>query len=82
MREPDPIAVEAATASGMFGMSVKSWNRMNREEQIPAPRKMRGMFRWDVAELRAWTAAGCPVRADWTYRPNGSTKSSKSRRVR
>ena len=59
-----PIAVDATAAAVLFGLSKRTWLRMNADEEIPAPRQIRGL-RWDVAELRAWSAANCPVRAEW-----------------
>ena len=74
-----PIAVDATAAAVLFGMSKRTWLRMNAEKQIPAPRQIRGAIRWDVAELRAWSAADCPVRSKWSW---GGTTGTKRRRRR
>ncbi len=65
MTTSDKILVEAPDAASLCSMSRRMWMRLNKDEQIPAPRKLRSKTLWDVAELRAWSAAGCPERAKW-----------------
>jgi prophage regulatory protein len=38
---------------------------MNDRGKLPAPSRLGGRVIWDVAELRRWSAAGCPERAAW-----------------
>ena len=64
----DAIAIPADEAASRIGVSKRTWLRMNRDGEIPAPRKIRSMIRWDVAELRAWSAAGMPSRSEWEAR--------------
>ena len=62
-RTTAPIAVDASEAGALFGMSKRSWERMDKAGLVPAPRKLSAqMIRWDVAELRAWSANGMPPR--------------------
>ncbi len=61
----DKILVDASDAAILCGVSKQTWMRAHKDGQVPEPRKLRSMIRWDVQELRAWTAAGCPERAKW-----------------
>ena len=64
MIPPPPIAVDADVAAAMFGMSAQSWRRKAKAGLVPAPGRMGPMLRWDVADLKAWSAAGMPTK--WT----------------
>lgn len=61
----EPLAVRAADAAALVGLSEASWWRMNSGAKIPAPVKLNGSTVWPVAELRAWIAAGAPDRRTW-----------------
>jgi predicted DNA-binding transcriptional regulator AlpA len=61
------LAVSAAGAAKMFQVSRSLWWKLHAAGKIPLPRYSLGTkaTRWDVAELRAWWAAGAPDRASW-----------------
>ena len=63
MTTSDKILVDAFDAASLCGVSKQTWLRANKDAQVPTPRKLRSKILWDVQELRAWTAAGCPERA-------------------
>lgn len=60
-----PIAVPGPDAARLFGLSARSWRRLNSAGLCPAPLRLNGAVRWDVAELRSWAAAGTPSRSKW-----------------
>lgn len=53
---------EAARACGM---SPATWDRLVSAGKTPAPIRLGKRLVWRVAELQAWTDAGCPPRAEW-----------------
>lgn len=65
MAEMLTIAVDAKDAAAMFGLSDRSWRRMNAAGQCPRPLRLGGAVRWNTDELREWAAAGSPSRARW-----------------
>lgn len=63
-----PLLVRAAVAGPLCGRSEASWWRDHSAQRVPAPVKLAGGTYWRTAELRAWVAAGCPVRREWEAR--------------
>jgi predicted DNA-binding transcriptional regulator AlpA len=60
-----PLLLTARQAAELCGVSEATWWRLHAAAKCPAPVKIGGSTRWRVAELRAWTEAGCPPRAEW-----------------
>ena len=61
----EPIAVDRAEAARLIGISDRHWRKLLAEDRVPAPIRLGRRTLWAVAELRAWTAAGCPCRETW-----------------
>ena len=62
---PAPIAVGAADAAAMLGVSRRSWARLQATGRLPAPRRLGARVLWGVDELRSWWDAGCPDQLAW-----------------
>jgi predicted DNA-binding transcriptional regulator AlpA len=60
-----PLLLTAHQAAELCGLSKATWWRLHAARKCPAPIKIGSSTRWRVAELRAWTEAGCPSRAEW-----------------
>jgi hypothetical protein len=60
-----PVLVDAATASRMMGVSVRTWLTLNRKGLCPRPVLGLRTLRWSVEELKVWGRAGCLPRAKW-----------------
>lgn len=63
-----PIAVDCKGAGDLFGISDRSWRRMNAAGLCPQPIQLGGKggaVRWMVDELTRWGLAGSPSRARW-----------------
>lgn len=60
-----PVAIGAKAAAKMFSVSLRSWERWNCSNKIPAPTSLGGCRRWDRAELLLWWKNGTPVRHIW-----------------
>ena len=61
----EPIAVGAAQAAELFGISERKWRSMDVAGQVPLAIRLGEQPRWCVAELRAWAACGAPSRVEW-----------------
>jgi predicted DNA-binding transcriptional regulator AlpA len=62
----DELLVAAATAARVLGISRAQLWKLHSAGKIPAPVYLGTKApRWRVAELQAWTAAGCPPRDQW-----------------
>lgn len=61
----EPLAVDANRAASLYGVSVRFWWTLHSSGRCPLPVRLGRAVRWDVAELRAWLAAGCPTRDKW-----------------
>lgn len=61
----EPLAVDTDGAGRLVNASGRSWRRWHSAGLVPVPVRIGGSIRWDVSELRAWIAAGCPTRARW-----------------
>ena len=64
--ETTPIAVAAAQAAALLGISRAQIWKLHSAGRIPMPIYLGAKApRWRVDELRAWLAAGAPDRASW-----------------
>lgn len=62
-----PLAVDAATAARLIGLSRSHFLSLEKQGFI-GPRPIQNLGKrclYCVDELRRWTAAGMPRRADW-----------------
>jgi len=60
------IAVSAAQAAAMHGISRAQWWKLHAMGKVPLPIYLGAKApRWRVDELRAWATAGAPDRATW-----------------
>jgi prophage regulatory protein len=62
---PPPLLVRAPAAARLCGVSRATWHRLAAASRTPAPLRLGGAVLWRVAELVAWTEAGCPDRRTW-----------------
>ncbi|HEY7157901.1 MAG TPA: hypothetical protein VH575_28345 [Gemmataceae bacterium] len=60
-----PLLVRRREAARLCGLSPASWDRLHVSGRCPAPVRLGGAVLWRVAELIAWTEAGCPDRETW-----------------
>ena len=58
----DRIAKEAAA---LVGRSLRTWRSWDAGGRVPRAVRIGRSVHWRAAELRAWTAAGCPSRKHW-----------------
>ena len=61
----EPIAVDAKGAAALFCCSERHWRTLDTEGKVPCPIRIGASVRWDLNELRRWSAAGCPARLEW-----------------
>jgi len=63
---PDRVMVDAAGLADMLALSRSSIFNLKKAGRLPAPVNVSIRApRWDVAEIRAWSAAGCPDVQTW-----------------
>ncbi len=60
-----PLLARASDAARLCGVSGATFDRLRSAGKIPAPLRLGGSLCWRVAELAAWTEAGCPDRKTW-----------------
>jgi predicted DNA-binding transcriptional regulator AlpA len=60
-----PLLVRRKVAARLCGVSVASWDRLHAAGKTPQPVRLGAALVWRIAELRAWTAAGCPPLSEW-----------------
>jgi predicted DNA-binding transcriptional regulator AlpA len=65
MITPAPLLVDAREAARLCGVSRTTWLSLSQQGLTPEPLRLGRRVLWRVAELRAWTAAGCPARSRW-----------------
>ena len=66
--EMSTVMVKAIDAKGlaeMLGLSVRTIRRLDCSAKLPRPVHIGGAVRWNVPEIEAWLAAGCPDREKW-----------------
>ena len=62
----EPLAVDAAGAGRLVGVSRATWWRWHSAGRVPMPVRIGAKTpRWRTAELREWLDAGCPDRETW-----------------
>ncbi|MEX2214986.1 MAG: AlpA family phage regulatory protein [Phycisphaeraceae bacterium] len=59
------IAISAANAAVMCGMSRSQWYVLNSTDRCPRPVRVGGKTLWLINELIAWMEAGAPTREKW-----------------
>jgi len=59
------LALDAKSLAALLQVSVRHLRRMDAAGTLPRPVKLGRAVRWPVSEVRAWLAAGCPVRETW-----------------
>ncbi len=60
------ILADCKTAAAMLSISPSGLRNLLDAGKIIAPRKLGNRVLFDVAELRAWSRAGCPNRLLWS----------------
>jgi predicted DNA-binding transcriptional regulator AlpA len=60
-----PLAVSAAAAAALVGISRGHWLRLCSAGRVPEPVRLGRCVRWNVDELKRWIEAGCPGRDVW-----------------
>ena len=61
----EPLLVASPGAAKLCGCSTRTWQQLASAGSTPAWVKLANKRLWQVAELRAWTLAGCPTRERW-----------------
>lgn len=68
-----PLAVPAAEAAALLGVSRSQLYKLNSQGKLPSPIRLGTRApRWRVSDLEAWLAAGCPDRATWERTKGGA----------
>lgn len=62
---PAPLAVDAAEAARLCGVSAAHWYAMLSAGRCPAGFRLGRRRLWGVTELRDWVSAGCLPRDRW-----------------
>ena len=62
---PAPLLVDAHEAARLCGVCRAHWLRMHSAGRVPMPVRLGRCVRWNVDELKRWSAAGCPGRDRW-----------------
>ncbi len=60
------LAVGAADAAAMMGVSPRNWWRWHAAGRTPPSFKVGGRRLWRVSDLRAWAESGFPRRTETT----------------
>lgn len=62
------LLVDTRQASRLLKVSAKTLYNMHTQKRMPKPIRLGGTFvRWSLAELIAWSKAGCPPQSEWVY---------------
>jgi len=64
-RALEPLAVSAAEAAALLGVSRSTWYDWHDAGKTPRGLKIGGRRLWDYAELQRWVSAGAPPRVKW-----------------
>jgi excisionase family DNA binding protein len=59
------ILANLAEMAKLLGISRAHAARLNAAGRLPRGVRLGRCVRWNVAELHAWTSAGCPARERW-----------------
>jgi excisionase family DNA binding protein len=69
------LLVTAREAAKLLGISERHFRKLVASGGAPRPVRLGRSVRWNVDELRAWTAAGSPSRERWeVMRDSGGQK--------
>lgn len=71
---PAPLLLSAARVAEQFDIGLRTVRTWDAAGRLPKPVRIGVTVRWCAAELAAWTAAGCPDRAEWEARKAASRK--------
>jgi predicted DNA-binding transcriptional regulator AlpA len=66
-----PLAVEAAMAAHLCGVSRATWYSLRKAGRIPRPVRLGRRVLWRIEELQEWMAAGCPPCSRWDAMKKG-----------
>jgi predicted DNA-binding transcriptional regulator AlpA len=61
----EPMHLAGKHAGPFAGVSVSTWWRLHAAGKVPRPVRLGSRTLWRLAELRAWSEAGCPDRQTW-----------------
>jgi len=59
------LLVDANGVGDLLGVSASQVRSFNDSGRLPLPIYLGASIRWNVKELEAWAAAGCPERSKW-----------------
>ncbi len=62
----EPLLIPGSQAAALCGRSVRTWRSWHAAGLVPRPLRIGRSLMWRRDELRAWVAAGCPRRSEWT----------------
>lgn len=62
----EPLLVPGRQAAALCGRSVRTWRSWHAAGLVPSPLHLGRSVLWRRDELRAWIAAGCPPRKEWS----------------
>jgi hypothetical protein len=60
-----PLAVGAADAAKLVGVSVRMWRRLDGSGGCPRAIRLGWRKLWRTTDLADWVQAGCPSRSDF-----------------
>ena len=63
--EAAPLLIGRNGLSARLALSPSTVDRPNSAGKLSMPLKLGGRLLWQVAEVEAWTRAGCPERQVW-----------------
>lgn len=64
------LLVDTRQASKLLRVSARTLFRMYTQKLMPEPIRLTGTSpSWSLAELIAWSKAGCPPQSEWSYPP-------------
>lgn len=69
----EPLLLNATQAAQAIGISRSKLYDLHSEGRLPDPVRLGRRRLWRLAELQAWTAAGCPPRHEWEEEDREST---------
>lgn len=64
-RAEAPILGDRRQVAELLGISIAHVSKLLSSGRIPGPRRLGRAVRWDLDELRHWSASGCPSRSRW-----------------
>ena len=63
-----PLAVPAKGVCRLLSVGLRTVRTWDAAGKLPRPHRIGAKVLWEVSELRAWLAAGCPPRDEWEVR--------------